>query len=443
MSSALARLPYATLAPAAVAATVFATALGSSSVSELGRVGRPLRWLALAGLLLVAAAWVASRRERLRVPPGVVAAAAWFVALCAASALWSVRPQLTEERAISLAVVIAAAGLAAQAAAGLQRAAERLLYGVLAGAAAVALAGLPLLAVDHSAAVRPASVGVPARYQGLGESPNTVALLLALAVPLAVWVALERHRLAGLGLLALFAGSIAASASRGGIVGAAAGASVVVLLHARSVRAAVLLLAATAAVAAAAVGVGRLAQPGKAPAATPAPASHPRPGYADVEAVFPLADDVGRSLPGRGDVQGARTLLGSSGRTAVWGYAMGQVLERPVAGYGFGTEEHVFVDRFANFEGGHVENSYIGLMLQLGVVGLASLVLLVGAAAAAGRRALRGRGFGAAAAGALAAGLVVALVQSYVYSAGNVATLTFWLAAALTAVAAVAPREAA
>jgi len=430
--------------PSAVAATVFVTALGSSSVPELARIGRPLRWAALVALLAVAALAAGSRRDRLSGPRTPVVAAVGLVALALVSALWSVQPRLTAERGASLALLLAAAGVAAYAAAGSRPFAERLVLGAVAGAAAVALAGLPLLAVDYDAAVHTASVGVPARYQGIGESPNTVALLLALAVPLATWVAFARHRIAGVAALALFWGSLAASASRGGLVGALAGSLVVVFLQTRDVRERLLLVAAACVVFAAAVGAGQLSKPGTAvdaPAAAPSPHAA-NPPYLDVEHVFPMEDDLGRSLPGRPDVQGTRTLLGSSGRTDVWDYAIGQVLKRPVAGFGFGTEEKVFVDRFANFEGGRVENSYIGWLLQLGAAGLAAFAAVVAAAFAAGGRALRSGGFGVAAAGTAVAGLVVALVQSYVYSAGNVAALTFWLSLGLLAVAAVPGREA-
>lgn len=439
MAISLSRPSYATVAATAVAATVFATSLGSSSVPGLVRVGGTLRWIALLALLVVGAVAALARGERLRLPLAVGAGAVWLVALALVSSLWSVEPVLTAKRGISLGLVLGAAGLLAYAAAGRPLFAERLVEGIVAGAAAVALAGLPLLALDHGAAVHAASYGVPARYQGIGQSPNTVALLLALAVPLAAWIAIARHRLLGIAALVLFAGTLAASASRGGLVGALVGSLIVVALTSWSARVRVGLAALACVVFAGAVAAGRLSHSLPAPSGGPsAPAAAaPQPRYADVDRSFPLGDDVGRPLPGQGDNEGTRTLLGSSGRTAVWDYALGQVLQRPVSGFGFGTEDRVFFDRFANFQGDRVENSYIGLLLQLGAVGLASFVTLIAGAVLAGRRALRGRGFGVAAVGALAGGLVVALVQSYVYSAGDIAALTFWVAAALCAVAAV------
>jgi O-antigen ligase len=171
---------------------------------------------------------------------------------------------------------------------------------------------------------------------------------------------------------------------------------------------------------------------------TAAPPSHPAPGYADANAVFPLDDDVGRPLPHQGQLIGSRQAFGSSGRTAAWRGALHQVDQRPVTGYGFGTEQRVFVDRYALFAGGLPENSYIGFLLQLGVVGLISFLALVavwlGRGVGAYRRlADRDRLTLVACGAVVVAGLVCAIVQSYLTSVGNVATATFWIAAFMLA----------
>lgn len=424
------RLPYATLAAAAVAVTIFATTLGSSGVTVLGDIGRPLRWACLVALLAIVTVWRVQRRGALQLRRCFVVSAAIFLAILFASALWSVNPRLSVERAVALTLVVVAAALAADAGAARAWAVERLVGGILAGAAAVAFAGVVLVAVDSDAAIRRAAVGVPARFQGIGQSPNTVPLLLALAVPIAVWVALLRRHVLGFALLVLFVGTMAVSASRGALLAAAVGSGIVVALTASSPRRAAMLVTAVAAIFAGVVSVGQIPQPGRAHAVPRAPAPHLR--YSNVEAAYPLEDDLGRSLPGR-DVEGKRTLLGSSGRVAVWRYTVGQVLDRPVAGYGFGTEDHVFVDRFANFEGNYVENSYLGLLLQIGAAGLAAFLGLIITAVTVARPGFRAGGLTVAALGAAAAGLVAAVVQSYVYSAGNVATLSFWLVVALLA----------
>src|SRR5207244_2542588 len=87
--------------------------------------------------------------------------------------------------------------------------------------------------------------------------------------------------------------------------------------------------------------------------------------------------------------------------------ALKQVEQRPLVGYGFGTEDHVFVDRYYQFEGGLPENAYIGALLQLGVVGLVLTILLLLALGWAGVRALR---FAPAALRPLAAACLAVLV---------------------------------
>ena len=94
----------------------------------------------------------------------------------------------------------------------------------------------------------------------------------------------------------------------------------------------------------------------------------------------------------------------------------------------------MFVDRFQDFQGGVPENSFIGLFLQLGVVGLALFLGFVATLVTVALRRLSvDRNVVAACLGVSAAGLTLSLVQSYVYAIGNVATLSVWLAAFLAA----------
>ncbi len=179
-----------------------------------------------------------------------------------------------------------------------------------------------------------------------------------------------------------------------------------------------------------------LPQPSLHPAGPAVGAASPvaRPGYSDAEVNFPLAGELGIPLPG---VSLKRTLLTSSGRLQAWGGAVRQVAHRPVAGYGFGTEGRVFVDRWSTFVGSLPENAYVGLALQLGIVGLvlAALLVLV-LVAAARRRLLSSRpGIATACLGALVAGLVLAVVQSYLFSVGNIAATSVWICAFLLAAA--------
>ncbi len=143
-----------------------------------------------------------------------------------------------------------------------------------------------------------------------------------------------------------------------------------------------------------------------------------------------LADEIG-SQNGGARPQG-RTLFGTSGRAQAWVGAIHIGAERPITGYGFGTEDFVFVDRWYNFQGNRPENSYIGMFMQLGLVGLALLCSIGVALIFAARKVLRSTGdraLGAACFGAVAAGATLAIVQSYIYAVGDIGTVAFWTTA--------------
>jgi hypothetical protein len=92
----------------------------------------------------------------------------------------------------------------------------------------------------------------------------------------------------------------------------------------------------------------------------------------------------------------------------------------------------VFADRFYSFEGNFVENSYLGLFLQLGAAGVALLVALLAALAwSAARLVLRfprgGIGPAAGAIGVLIAAVLIGGTQSGVLSVGNIAAASIWI----------------
>jgi O-antigen ligase len=334
------------------------------------------------------------------VPWTFLGLAATLIALALASAAWSVDASLSLRRAGSLAALFAIA------AALLVTSQRRVLLGLLAGAVAVGIAGLGTLAVDHHAAVQPASTQYPARFQGFEQNPDTAALLFALVIPIAAYLLLTaRTALARVVLAAallLFAGSITASGARGPMLGGLVGTLVVVAAATRG-RRRLVLAAVTLALFGACLGISRI------PEAKPAAAA---------------------SSSGSPPIR--RTLFTSSGRRAAWVGAIHQAEDRPIAGYGFGTEVLVFVDRYAAFDSDLVENSYIGAALQLGIAGLVLLFGVVFAALGPFARA-PSRGIQAASAGVAAAALVVAITQSYLFSVGNIGTATAWIALFLVA----------
>lgn len=441
MRAALRSVSLERAVPVAVALTVVAFACGSSSVEWVNHVGKTARWVVLLVLIAAAAALFVSRVAWSRSRPFWLAG--WLVALAAVSSLWSVTPRLTVERAGSLAILLAAAFLIATASASLALI-ERVLAALIGGAVAVAVLGAVILIADRSAALQHGSTGVPTRYRGLGEDANTAALLFGVVLPLAAWGVTRggasHRRLAAAAAFLVFDASIVASLSRGALVGGFAGVLVVALAAPRTWSARLAYTAAALVLAGVSAGITTIPKPlshGGVRAA-PAVVSHPTAGYLDANAVFPLDDDIGRSLPHQGGTAQPRQNLGSSGRTEAWRGALHQAAQRPVVGYGFGTEQHVFVDRFHLFAGGLPENSYIGFLLELGAVGLALFLALVllwlgRGVRAYGRLGERDRLALVACGAVVVAGLVCALVQSYLTSVGNIATATFWIGAFLLA----------
>jgi hypothetical protein len=433
---------------------ILTAVLASGSILAWVGPARKLRWAALAVVIALAVAAAAGRGRVARPARPVLLAAAAFLALGLASIGWSAFPRLSTGRWAAL-VGLFVAGLAlATAGAGRPVFQRRLLDAVVAGCAAVGVGGLLVLAFDHDRAVEPATTSLPARYQGLGGGPNTATMVLAVGAPLAALALVDARRpwirAAAAASLLLLLGSIVASGSRGALAGAFGGLLAFAVLATRRLQLRLAAAAAVALLAAVAVALTRLPSPAKAaPGASPSPATRadavlpfrPKPGYLDANALLRLQDDVGHPPFGvPSTASQARTLTGSSGRTEAWRGAIHLGAERPLLGFGIGTEDHVFVDRYVGFNSNVPENSYIGLFLQLGGFGLAAFLALVVAllsrAALAARR-LRGQELriAAGAAGGLVAGLVLGGFQSFLVAVGNNATAAVWICAFVLAAA--------
>ena len=405
---------------------------------------RAARTFAIAALAALALAYVVVTRARLRPPPGMLVVAA-FTAVALLSATWSVRPDLTLERGLGFTALIVAAAALAFGVVDRPRVAGQLMLALLAAAALIGLAGLYELWHAYDQAVLPATKTQGARYSGIGQNPNQIAMLDALTLPFAVWAV--RHaggwvRIAAWGAALLLAGSLVASGSRGAIVAAFAGCLVyAVAVWRRRVFAAALVTVAFVV----AVGVTQLPQPAdENPQLYETFGRTPKLAPQDMNSKLPLESEFG--FPGENVETGVtRTLFFSSGRAEAWELALRQGVRRPVAGYGFGTEDETFVDRSYLFVSESVENSFIGVFLQLGAVGVALLVAAFAVVIVAWARSrLEGetRDNAAACAGAVVAGVALAVPQSYVTSVGSPPTAPFWIAFFLLAALAYTRRSA-
>jgi O-Antigen ligase len=425
--------------PVIAALAVLLFACGSSSVHVLLDIGHSGRWVVLVLLLAASAWWAAERGPALSVDPAVAAAAIFLVLVAAASSTWSVAPRLTFERAATLAVLVLIALLIAHATAGGPADSRRVLAGLVAGSVLVALAGVLVYVVAHHDAVEIASPEIPPRFKGMGQNPNTSSLLFAVAAPNAAWMSASaytvRQRLLWASALTLLAASIVASGSHGALVAAGAGCAAVGFLAPRRGAVRATAIAAVAVTVVAGFWIETLPQPSRVQppsVAAPSPPPSAKRGYTDAEINTPLNGELGIPLPGQ---KNPRTLVSSSGRTEAWRGAIRQAEQRPIAGYGFGTESRVFIDRWWTFTGGVPENSYIGIALQLGVAGLLAFGALLAALSRCAFRAFvrRHRRVVAAGLGVLVAALVAAVGQSYIYSVGDVATITVWISVFLLA----------
>lgn len=433
----------------AIAVSVLMFAFGSSSVPALHDGGSTGRWVALGVLLVVASLWALAREGIPQIGPVPLAIAGFLALLAVASTLWSVEPRLSFERGVSFAVLLAAAGLIAYASAGRPEARTMVLAGVAGGATLVAIAGLIVLAVKPSYAILWSSPGGPStRFRGLGENPNTVPLLFALAAPAAAWLSLEagsrRARvLAGSAFLLIW-GEAAATQSRGGVVALSVGLVLVAVCVPASARRrashgalAIALIAVALAITTLRFEIGNGYQATNLPAqqVPDAVATH----ASSVEncetcdlLTFPArVDDLGNPFF-TGKFAISNSAVSSSGRLSAWKGAVHTAAERPIAGFGFGTEDRVFVDRYYFFVGSRPENGYIGFLLQLGLLGLLGFAgLAVGLLGRFLQVLVRGeaaeRSVTVGFAGVAVAGLVAAVTQSYPYSVGNIAALTLWI----------------
>ena len=436
----------------AIVATILTAVLAAGSILAWLNTARDLRWVALGALVVLSLAYAWRQRGGPK-PLALYAAGAALVVLALASATWSAFPLLTVARGTALGLLFVACGALAYATAGRPDAIRPLLDAVLAGTVVVAVGGLVVLGLDYGRAVAPATTVTAARYQGLGGGPDTATMVLSVGVPLAAHALLDARsrlgRFAGGSACVLLLGSIVASGSRGALAASFGGLLAYSLLAHRGVRSRLAGAAAVLALFGVALAITRLPQPlppGSTNPSTvsvasdpnPAPVK-PRPGYADANLVLRLQDDVGHPPLGVADTRRRlRTLFGTSGRAQAWSGALGQVAERPLLGYGFGTEDRVFVDRYFHFNSSVPESSYVGLLLQLGAIGAAVFLLLVVLLVVCATRAVRllaghELGLAAACAGGVAAGLVLAAFQSYFYAVGNNATAAFWLCAFLLA----------
>ncbi len=419
-----------------VAAAILGAAAGSSVQFDVWQVGRPVRWILLAVLLLFGLVRAAVARATWTISALTAFALASFCGIALVSTAWSVNGHGTLVRALGVTATISAAAAIAGSTRSSPTLAARVLDGVLAAALVVAIAGFVYWLISPSHAVVAATTEYPSRYQGIEQNPNTAPLLFAFGAAVAFSRALRARDawLRAFFVLALLvlAASIVASASRGGLLGAFAGVLVVAAQGPRALRHRVALSALT--VAALVVGAWVMTLPNALPAG-PAPATRSATKTADAEDVLPLSQEIGNPWWTHRAGGSERSLFNTSIRARALGGTFDRIEQRPIAGYGFGTEQWAFVNRYYAYDSQNPENGYVGILLQIGAVGLAVFLAMLAVCVGAGVRALSATRDGVAVAtlGATAAGLTLGLSQSFFHGPGSIAYVAFWMSLLLTA----------
>ncbi len=428
---------------ATLAGLIVVIALVSSHIQPWNTPGfRPMRTFVLLELVALALAYLLVTRTRPRLLPGALVTAA-FTGLALLSASWSPDASLTFDRAVGFAALVVAAAALALGAVDRPRVAGQLMLALVAATTLIAAAGLVELWHAYDQAVLYATKGQGARYNGIGQNPNQIPMLIGLTLPLTLWAlrrARGRVRWVAVAVVLLLGGSLVASGSRGAVIGAFVGCLTYLLVAAPGRRK--LVLVGTTALFVLALVATQLPQPSEEdPDLYGEFGQTPKLGPRDLNNQLPLESEFG--FPGENAQTGhTRTLFFTSGRFEAWESAVGQGLERPVAGYGFGIEDETFVDRSYMFVSQAVENSFIGVFLQLGAVGVTLILFALALPLAAWRRVRseldpEAADCAAACAGAVAAGVILAVPQSYLTAVGSPPTAAFWVVLFLLAALAV------
>jgi exopolysaccharide production protein ExoQ len=386
------RLYVVSLVLLTAAASSFEAAASAAFYLRYAAVGALVGWT-----------WHAHRCDQVPLSsrPGVVRRLVWalhaLTVLAAASTAWSFDPAETAQQAVALAMLSALVHLLVTRRWSVPEriAADfRVAYLVLVAAAAVGLVGAQIGI--------PETGGFDGRLQGVFANPNLLGITMALAAPLGWGLYRESRRASYLAGLAPVLFSVVESGSRTAQLGVAV-AGLWLLLRA---------------------------------------AWHPRyvfPLVVGGVAVGVLFYVIAGGLHFLAAVEGLSRFTSNDGgdllnsRTLAWTAALHLWKQQPWLGYGYQAGEALFIDQLGAagffFSRPSVHNSYLQLLLELGVVGAALLVVLLVLVLAAILRS-RMSGVNTGVIGVLVAGLAIHMTESAIFGTGQVYPFVYWLAAA-------------
>jgi O-antigen ligase len=382
-------------------------AWGSSTLPFVS-LSFPAKFGMLAAIAATTIPWLVSGDRHLPVSMPFTIAFGALVMFATMSVAWSVDPDESLQKAISLALLGAAALIAIPLNCRHERDARAILRWNGIVAAAFTLCGL----VAGLAGIILAFEG-NGRFLGFLNNPNALGFWIAPTLPVLVVMATQESPGARRKLLVcstvVLAAALAISGSRAGTIASVAGVLVAFLAsgftgQGRTVKRTVV--------------IGIVA-------------------FAAAAFIFPA---LGLSLRSQtsGNVEGFFELGSGSGRTVVWGEALPLIGGAPLLGHGFGTTPDLFPavqQQIGRNVLGRTHNSYLEAAVDLGWPGFVLLISLVGSGFVAAWRVVRRPGPHRAFATVLIAGIVGGAVEGFFESgllaAGSLLALPFWIVVAL------------
>lgn len=235
-----------------------------------------------------------------------------------------------------------------------------------------------------------------ARFTGVFYNPNGMGVISALILPLALWQYMETKKRSSLFLFVLILASLMVSGARGSI-----NAAVISLGYLAYVR------------------LGK---------------NKPLFLFFSLSIVFILIWVIETLIKTAfKSYMRIESIPILGGRLEVWPIALNLIMDKPIFGYGFGVEDKLIALNkivLHKHAGAYMHNSYLGITLQLGILGFILLlvplfVLLFKELAVKRdnstpllRYALRS---------SLIAGLICCIYESFIYSVGNAQSFPFWM----------------
>lgn len=268
---------------------------------------------------------------------------------------------------------------------------EKVVNLVLMALAPVIISGFLMIFIGPH---RPFMMG---RYTGVFGNPNSLGVISAILLPLSLWQFLETRKGTSLFLLILIVVGLLFSAARNSMN--AAVVSIGYFLYARAKGQRLLLFLSVA--------------------------SFFLFSYWVIEVLlknFFLSYIRSESIP----------VLG--GRLEIWPIALNLILDKPIFGYGFGVEDKLIALKgivLHKHSGAYVHNSYLGMLLQLGLMGFviffAPLFTLLSKEFFSVREKEPAPMLRYALRASLIAGLMCCIFESWIYSVGNAIAFPFWI----------------